>query len=189
MENINLFIILILFIILFILILIKLHINNKNKNKNVDIMDKYPQMKKHVKYKQFNKVRYMYDNLLILLNKYGIAYWADYGTLLGVVRDGDMIPWDYDVDFGILDSEMCKIDNDQFKNDLIDRGLVLKKSKNNALKIYYICDLDKFTPEIFYTPKTHVDLYVYINENNIIKRRCKYDHKNVILQRILMDTL
>ena len=37
-----------------------------------------------------------------LLEKNGITHWADYGTLLGAVRDGDLIAWDEDVDLGAL---------------------------------------------------------------------------------------
>ena len=38
--------------------------------------------------------------LSALLNKKQIPYWADFGTLLGIVRDKDIISWDDDVDFG-----------------------------------------------------------------------------------------
>jgi len=38
---------------------------------------------------------------LDILNRAGIAYHLDYGTLLGVVRDGDLIPWDGDLDIGV----------------------------------------------------------------------------------------
>jgi hypothetical protein len=37
-----------------------------------------------------------------LLDEHGILHWLDYGTLLGAVRDGELIPWDWDADFGIL---------------------------------------------------------------------------------------
>jgi LicD family len=37
-----------------------------------------------------------------LLARHGIAHWLDWGALLGVVREGRLIPWDADVDFGIL---------------------------------------------------------------------------------------
>ncbi len=36
-----------------------------------------------------------------LLDRHGISHWIDYGTLLGAVRDGRLIPWDEDVDLGI----------------------------------------------------------------------------------------
>ncbi|HYA44233.1 MAG TPA: LicD family protein [Acidimicrobiales bacterium] len=44
-----------------------------------------------------------------LLTKHGVVHWLDYGSLLGAVRDGKMIPWDTDVDFGFLGSELERV--------------------------------------------------------------------------------
>jgi len=38
---------------------------------------------------------------LDILEKHNIPYWLDDGTLLGIVRDGDLIPFDHDADIGI----------------------------------------------------------------------------------------
>ncbi|NXY91922.1 FKRP protein, partial [Alcedo cyanopectus] len=36
-----------------------------------------------------------------VLERSGVRYWLEGGSLLGAARLGDIIPWDYDVDFGI----------------------------------------------------------------------------------------
>jgi hypothetical protein len=40
-----------------------------------------------------------------LLDQYGIFHWLDYGSLLGAVRDGHLVPWDSDVDIGIMETQ------------------------------------------------------------------------------------
>jgi hypothetical protein len=40
----------------------------------------------------------------------GIPYWIDAGTLLGLVRDGRIIPWDHDFDFGVMMPEVTERD-------------------------------------------------------------------------------
>ena len=51
------------------------------------------------------------------------GYWLDYGSLLGLYRDGGIIPWEFDMDMGVLDSE-C----DQFlslKGAMLQDGLTM----------------------------------------------------------------
>lgn len=44
-----------------------------------------------------------------LLTRRGALHWLDYGSLLGAVREGALIPWDDDVDFGVLARDMGKL--------------------------------------------------------------------------------
>ena len=41
-----------------------------------------------------------------LLNKNKISYWICNGTVLGLLRDKNLIPWDPDIDIGIWKNEV-----------------------------------------------------------------------------------
>lgn len=55
-----------------------------------------------------------------VLDKQGIEYWLDMGTLLGAVRDGKFIPWDHDIDLGAWHTQISKMH--AVFQELNDRG-------------------------------------------------------------------
>jgi len=44
------------------------------------------------------KIREMLRNIIPILNINKVRYWVDCGTLLGIIREGDIIKWDHDGD-------------------------------------------------------------------------------------------
>lgn len=56
-------------------------------------------------------VRRIMAELARLLDEAGIRWWLDYGSLLGYVRDGGMIPWDKDGDLGVHGEDRSKLLN------------------------------------------------------------------------------
>lgn len=44
-----------------------------------------------------------------VLSKNNVPYFAIGGTLLGAIRDGEIIPWDDDLDIGILEKDLVKL--------------------------------------------------------------------------------
>ena len=57
-----------------------------------------------------------------LLNENKISYWVCHGTLLGLIRDKQLIPWDHDIDFGILKWDLTK-------------SSLIKLMENNGYKV------------------------------------------------------
>ncbi len=44
-----------------------------------------------------------------LLDKHSITYHLEGGTLLGIVRDGDLLPWDKDTDISIMSADLSRL--------------------------------------------------------------------------------
>lgn len=40
-----------------------------------------------------------------IAEKHQLRYWLEFGTLLGCLRNGELIPWDYDADLGLVKKE------------------------------------------------------------------------------------
>lgn len=59
---------------------------------------------------------FLLKKLKNLCEKMHIRYWLYYGTLLGAKRHGGFIPWDDDIDLGIMRSDLCKL-ADYLKDD------------------------------------------------------------------------
>lgn len=49
--------------------------------------------------------RYVFD----LLEKFSVRYWLEGGSLLGAVRNGQIIEWDYDIDIGVYREDCAKL--------------------------------------------------------------------------------
>ena len=75
----------------------------------------------------YQRMKKMLLKTIDILNEKKLKYWLEAGTLLGILRDGDLIPWDYDADLGIpaeSADEIMKLRLDFLPNYLIKRRRV-----------------------------------------------------------------
>jgi phosphorylcholine metabolism protein LicD len=64
----------------------------------------HPQLTKRNK----NKALKILFDITEFLEKNNIPYHLEGGTLLGIVRDNDLLPWDHDVDLSISVEDLLK---------------------------------------------------------------------------------
>jgi methionyl-tRNA formyltransferase len=71
-----------------------------------------------------------------IMDKIGIDFWLTFGTLLGVVRDGDFISYDHDTDIAASSSDLIS-NFDALKESFISNGFVFRRDDDceNGLKI------------------------------------------------------
>ena len=125
------------------------------------------------KFKNEEKKKRLTEDLkqiLQILDKNDVNYWIDYGTLLGIIRDGDFIPWDDDIDLGCLSSDGCKIYE------------LEREFKSIKWDFYIKHDMITITNGF-----TFIDFYTYnTDKNNIINEYVAYkNHPTLVLDSIL----
>lgn len=72
--------------------------------------------------------------VIYLLNTSKINYWLCQGTLLGIIRDNELIPWDHDIDIAVWKQKGLK---EKFKK--------IMKENNYQLKNKYVINDDLLT--------------------------------------------
>ena len=58
-----------------------------------------------------NSYKKIDENLKVLiktLSEYKIKYWICHGTLLGIIRENKLIPWDHDIDVGVIENKISR---------------------------------------------------------------------------------
>ena len=77
-------------------------------------------------------------------SKHDIEYWMDYGTLLGAVRHEDFVPWDDDLDVGIMREDynkLAEVMQDELDANNLDNliaGFKIDKHNNKSKRWYQL---------------------------------------------------
>jgi len=114
-----------------------------------------------------------------ICNKHNLKYWLDGGTLLGAVRHGGYIPWDDDIDIGLLRKDYNKLL--KILPEELPDNLVLQTSKTDKYFKYDWAKVrDRFSEAVSTSnvkPKhkykgLRIDIFTfdYVPENRILQK-------------------
>lgn len=113
------------------------------------------------------------------LNDAGIQYFPAFGTMLGLVRDGRLIPHDMDIDFGVIVEEK--------EYDWRKLILVLEKAGFSVLHWF---DSEETVLEMTFFPEVsesvHIDFFAFFRQGNQLVTHtcwkvagCEYQEKSL----------
>lgn len=136
------------------------------------------------------RARKMLEDTVTILERNNIPYWLDAGTLLGIIRDNDFIPWDYDIDLGVASIHIDRVIalKRQFfpKYRLVTRPLKSAvipgtyrscKVKRTLGKLSFLHSKEELHLDIFF--KYKIDNHYCWIDSNITKRVDAAFHDNL----------
>ena len=65
-----------------------------------------------------------------VLNKHNIEFWLECGTLLGAVREGKFLVWEYDIDLGAWQEKITDVIKTSILKELRNKNFAVKVFKN-----------------------------------------------------------
>ncbi|PIP81555.1 MAG: hypothetical protein CO113_14050 [Elusimicrobia bacterium CG_4_9_14_3_um_filter_62_55] len=65
-----------------------------------------------------------FHNAVDVMRSAGVPFWVEQGTLLGLIREGRLIPWDHDIDFGAWNAPGAK---DRIIQELCRHGFIVEE--------------------------------------------------------------
>ncbi len=67
-----------------------------------------------------------------ILNQHNISYWADCGTLLGLIRENQLLEWENDIDLGVMVNKGDSRQKECIESIFSNKGYVVRRFKDHT---------------------------------------------------------
>jgi hypothetical protein len=92
----------------------------------------------HRSYNLIRVLRKMLVDITTVFNDHRVHHWIDFGTLLGIYREGDIIWDDNDVDICVNDdADTHELIRGPVARDLVSKGYCVKKQTWSAYRVFF----------------------------------------------------
>jgi lipopolysaccharide cholinephosphotransferase len=128
----------------------------------------------HVVERNIVAARKILSTVTGLLDKHSIPYHLEGGTLLGIVRDSELIPWDHDLDISVPSTHTRDVVKLKFAFLMSGYQLSVRTSKTDigpfskgSITIFKVKPIFDYVVKWFYPSYETIvlDIFVKVNEN------------------------
>ena len=127
----------------------------------------------------------IFQEVVQILNDNKINYWLCHGTLLGIIRENRLLPWDHDIDFAVWDDEYSKEDILKlFGNNIKFQKVIVPEEINNL----HFLTANKRVDINFYTRGNSIAFIKWIAPGNIFLRTYFFAEKFINSDLSYRDT-
>lgn len=98
-----------------------------------------------------------------VLEQSKVRYWLEGGSLLGAARNGDIIPWDYDIDIGIYKEDIIKCNH---LRKVSEEGFIDEEGFSWEKAI----EGDFYRVQFSETNHLHVDIFPFYSKNGMMTK-------------------
>ena len=101
-----------------------------------------------------------------ILESHSVRYWLEGGSLLGAARNGQIIPWDYDIDIGIYREDIKKCHYFPTNGSIVDqKGFLWEKAVEG----------DFYRVHFSQQNRLHVDIFPFESRNGTMTKHFWYE--------------
>ena len=123
------------------------------------------------------RTKEIFTDTVRILKENGINFWLCQGTLLGIIRENRLIPWDRDIDFGVWIKEVSKPKIIQI---FVQNGFLHKPKPSGDDSLEFFGNANKRIEINFYRSDGNIASSSWIIPGKNIFRKFKWLYKNIL---------